>query len=303
MVGSAIVRKLKKTGYTNLILKSRNELDLFNQKAVQDFFYSEKPEYVVVSAARVGGIGANMAYAADFLYENLEIQNNIIWQAHLHNVKKLLFLGSSCIYPRECPQPMKEEYLLMGKPEPTNEGYSIAKIAGIKLCEKIYEQFKQVFISCMPTNIYGMGDNFNEKSSHVIPALITRMHEAKKNNDKEIVVWGSGESKREFLCVDDLADAVVFLMKHYREKEFINIGSGMDVSIRELANIIKRTVNFKGDLVFDTSRPDGMPRKLLDVSKLHHLGWKHSIELKKGIEEMYAWYLSNVSISLSHGND
>ena len=293
MVGSAVAQKFKEKGFNNLILRSRQELNLFSQKDVQNFFKKEKPEYVILSAARVGGIKANMTYPADFLYENLQIQNNVIWQAHLNNVKKLLFLGSSCIYPRNCSQPMKEEYFMDGRLEPTNEGYALAKIAGIKLCEKIYEQYKQNFISCMPTNIYGENDNFDLESSHVIPALIRRMHEAKVKNRKEIVIWGSGKSRREFLCVDDLADAIFWLMQNYSSKEFLNIGTGEDVSIKKLAFAIKKTIGYNGKLIFDISKPDGMPKKLLDVSKINKLGWHYKISLEEGLKKTYKWFLDN----------
>lgn len=291
MVGSAITRKFTKEGFTNLVFRTKEELNLLDQKAVRDFFVEEKPEYVIVSAARVGGIKANMTYPAEFLYENLQIQNNVIWQAHLSNVNKLLFLGSSCIYPRECPQPMKEEYFMDGKVEPTNDGYAIAKIAGMKLCEKIYEEYQQTFISCMPTNIYGENDNFDLESSHVIPALIRRIHEAKINNLPEVVIWGSGNSRREFLYVDDLGNAVFWLMNNYNEQQFLNIGTGDDVSIKELAFFLKDIVGYNGNLVFDTSKPDGMPKKLLDVGKIRNLGWKHKIDFKNGLEQTYKFFL------------
>jgi GDP-L-fucose synthase len=290
MVGSAIVRELERIGCSNLILRTRDELDLTNQSAVTEFLKKEHPEYVILAAAKVGGIGANSSFPADFLFENLQIQNNVIWSAHLSGVKKLLFLGSSCIYPRNCPQPMKEEFLLDGKPEPTNEGYAIAKISGLKLCEKIYEQYGDKFISCMPTNIYGYNDNFDEKSSHVIPSLMQKMHLAKKNNDPKVIIWGSGETKREFLFVDDLAKAIVWLMNNYEDKEFVNIGTGIDISIKELANLLKDIVGYKGELIFDTTKPDGMPRKLLDVSKINNLGWKYSTELSDGLKDTYEWY-------------
>ncbi|MEI8361409.1 MAG: GDP-L-fucose synthase [bacterium] len=293
MVGSAIVRKLKSAGFNNLVLKTRKDLDLLSQTDVQAFFDANRPEYVILSAARVGGIKANLTYPADFLFENLQIQNNIIWSAHSMGVKKLLFLGSSCIYPRSCPQPMKEEYLLDGKVEPTNEGYALAKIAGIKLCEKINEQFNENFISCMPTNIYGYNDNFNLESSHVIPALLRRMQEAKDSNANEVVIWGSGETRREFLFVDDLAEAIYWLMLNYNERQFLNIGTGQDVSIKELAFLIKDIVGYQGQLVFDITKPDGMPRKLLDVTNTSSLGWKYETQLKKGIELTYEWFLKN----------
>lgn len=291
MVGSAITRKFFEKGFTNLILRTREEVNLLNQLDVEKFFKNEKPEYVILSAAKVGGIKANMTSPADFLYENLQIQNNLIWASLKYDIKKLLFLGSSCIYPRECPQPMKEEYLLGGKPEPTNEGYALAKIAGIKLCEKIYDQYKKTFISCMPTNIYGENDNFDIESSHVIPALIRRMYEARLNNNKEVVIWGSGESRREFLYVDDLADAVFWLMENYNEKQFLNIGTGKDISIKELASLVKEVVDYKGKLIFDITKPDGMPKKLLDVSKINFLGWESKTQLKDGLEKEFKFYL------------
>lgn len=291
MVGSAITRKFLEEGFTNLILKTRQEVNLLNQNEVKTFFETEKPEYVILSAAKVGGIKANMTSPADFLYENLQMQNNLIWAALKYDVKKLLFLGSSCIYPRECPQPMKEEYLLDGKPEPTNEGYALAKIAGIKLCEKIYDQYGKTFISCMPTNIYGENDNFDIESSHVIPALMRRMHEAKLNNSNEVVIWGSGESRREFLYVDDLADAVFWLMENYEEKQFLNVGTGKDVSIKELAFLIKEIIGYEGELIFDITKPDGMPKKLLDVSKINSLGWKYKIELEDGLKKTFDFFL------------
>lgn len=293
MVGSAITRKLLKEGYINLLLKTRNELDLFNQKQVHFFFQKNRPEYVILAAAKVGGIKANINYPADFFYENLQIQNNVIWSALKYDVKKLLFLGSSCIYPKNCPQPMKEEYFLTGKPEPTNEGYALAKIAGIKLCEKIFEQYKKIFISCMPTNIYGVNDNFNLDSSHVIPALIKRMYEAKTNKKQEVIIWGSGKSRREFLFVDDLADAVLWLMKNYNDNQFLNIGTGQDISINELAYLIKDLVGYRGKLVFDITKPDGMPKKLLDVNKMESLGWKLKTKLDDGLQTTYKWFLRN----------
>lgn len=296
MVGSAITRKFLEEGFTNLILKTRQEVNLLNQNEVKTFFETEKPEYVILSAAKVGGIKANMTSPADFLYENLQMQNNLIWAALKYDVKKLLFLGSSCIYPRECPQPMKEEYLLDGKPEPTNEGYALAKIAGIKLCEKIYDQYGKTFISCMPTNIYGENDNFDIESSHVIPALMRRMHEAKLNKSKKVVIWGSGESRREFLYVDDLADAVFWLMENYEEKQFLNVGTGKDVSIKKLTFLIKEIVGYEGELIFDITKPDGMPKKLLDVSKINSLGWKSKIELNEGLEKTYKYYLQNINL-------
>lgn len=290
MVGSAVMRKFIKEGFTNLILKTRQELDLLNQKQVEDFFAIEKPEYVFLSAAKVGGIKTNSTHQADFLYENLQIQNNVIWSAFNHDVKKLLFLGSSCIYPRECSQPMKEEYLLSGKPEPTNEGYAIAKIAGMKLCEKIYEQYGKKFISCMPTNLYGENDNFNLETSHVISALIRRIHEAKINKDEKVSIWGTGNAIREFLYVDDLANAVFLLMNEYEDKQFLNIGTGEGITIKELAFLIKEVVGYEGDLFFDVNMPDGMPKKILDISKILGIGWKPEIGLKEGLKKTYKFF-------------
>jgi GDP-L-fucose synthase len=295
LVGAATVRRLQKAGYKNLILRTRHELDLMDQATVRKFFKTEKPEYVVDSAAKVGGIKANMTYPAEFLYENLQIQNNLIWAAKEIGVKKFLFLGSSCIYPRDSKQPMKEEYFMEGKPEPTNEAYAYAKISGMKMCEYIYDEFGQKFTSCMPTNIYGENDNFNPDTSHVIPSLIHRMHEAKVDKAPQVVVWGTGNSRREFLHVDDLADAIVWLLENYEEKQFLNIGTGEDISIKELAEIIKRLVGYDGNLVFDATKPDGMPRKLLDVSKLHATGWRHKISFEEGLKRTYDWYLENVT--------
>jgi GDP-L-fucose synthase len=295
MVGSAVVRKYQKEGFTNLLLKTRAELDLFDQGKVAEFFEKEKPEYVIVAAARVGGVKANMENLPEFLYENLQIQNNLIWQAHLHGVKKLMFLGSSCIYPRNAQQPIKEEYLLDGKLEPTNEGYAIAKIAGMKLCEYINEKFSKEFISCMPTNIFGENDNFHPEMSHVMAGIMGRMHKAKIENVPEVVIWGSGTPRREFLYVDDLADAIYFLMDSYADKQFVNVGTGIDISIKELAETLKKILGYEGALVFDTTKPDGMPRKLLDVSRLHKLGWKHSIPFEEGVQKMYDFYLKSVA--------
>lgn len=295
LVGSAIVRRLRNEGYTNLVLRTRDELDLMDQAAVKAFFEAEEPEYVVDSAAKVGGIKANMTYPAEFLYHNLQIQNNLIWAAKETGVEKFLFLGSSCIYPRDCPQPMKEEYFMEGKPEPTNEAYAYAKIAGMKMCEYIYDEFGMKFTSCMPTNIYGENDNFNPETSHVIPSLLRRIHEAKVSNTPEVVIWGTGTSRREFLHVDDLANAVVWLLENYDEKQFLNIGTGRDISIKELAELIQKLIGYKGKLVFDSTKPDGMPKKLLDVSKLHAAGWKHSINFEAGLKRTYEWYLANVA--------
>ncbi len=294
MVGSSITKRFEKEGYKNLILKTRKQLDLFNQQDVEKFFQKEKPEYVILAAAKVGGIKENMTHQADFIYENIQIQNNVIWASHLHGVKKLLFLGSSCIYPRECPQPIKEEYLMNGKVEPTNEGYAIAKIAGIKLCEKIYAQYNKCFISCMPTNIYGPNDNFTDDSAHVIPSLIRRIYHAKTAGEKDVVIWGSGNSRREFLYVEDLADAVFWLINNYDKNEFLNTGTGEDVSIKELAYKIKKIVGYNGNLIFDVTKPDGMPKKLLDVSKMSKLGWKFKTTLDDGLESTYKWFIESI---------
>jgi GDP-L-fucose synthase len=295
LVGSAITKRLRDAGYNNLLLRTHRELDLMDQAAVRAFFKEEKPEYVIDSAAKVGGIKANMTYPAEFLYENLQIQNNLIWSAKEAGVKKFLFLGSSCIYPRDCPQPMKEEYFMQGRPEPTNEAYAYAKISGMKLCEYIYDEFEMDFTSCMPTNIYGEHDNFDPETSHVIPSLIHRMHEAKVNNLPEVVIWGTGTSRREFLHVDDLADAVVWLLENYDQKQFLNIGTGEDISIKELAETIKDLVGYEGKLVFDATKPDGMPKKLLDVSRLHETGWRHKISFDEGLQRTYKWYLKEVA--------
>lgn len=294
LVGSAIHRKLQKSGFDAIVTKTHAELDLLDQKAVKKFFEKEKPAYVILAAAKVGGIKANMSSPFDFLYQNLEIQNNVIMAAHESGVEKFLFLGSSCVYPRLSSQPMKEEYLLDGKPEPTNEGYAIAKIAGLKLCEKIYEQYGKKFISCMPPNIYGEGDHFDLESSHVISALIRRMHDAREGKVPELSIWGDGTARREFMYVDDLADAALFLLKNYDAKEFINVGTGEDVSIKELAEMIKTVIGYDGKLVFDASKPGGMPQKLLDVSRLTALGWKYSISLEAGLKKTYDYFKSNV---------
>jgi len=287
MVGSAIHRKLLKEGYTNIITRTSAELDLRSQQAVTDFFAAEKPDYVFLAAAKVGGIVANNTYRADFLYENLAIQNNVIHNAYLNEVKKLMFLGSSCIYPKLAPQPLKEDYLLTGTLEETNEPYAIAKIAGIKMCDAYRDQYNCNFISVMPTNLYGYNDNYHPHNSHVLPALIRKIHEAKTNNVNEVVVWGSGSPMREFLFADDLADACFFLMQTYNEPHLINIGTGHDLTIKDLALLIKGVLGYDGELVFDTTKPDGTPRKLMDVSKLHSLGWKHQVELQEGIALAY----------------
>lgn len=297
MVGSAILRKFEKEGFKNLLLRTREELDLTNQAKVEEFFKTEKPEYVIDAAAKVGGIKANSEHQADFLLENLLIQDNIIVSSLRNNVKKLLFLGSSCIYPRESPQPIKEEYLLTGKLEPTNEGYAIAKISGMKLCEKIFEQYGNVFISCMPTNLYGENDNFDVESSHVISALMRRIHEAKIANSKEVSIWGTGNALRDFLYVDDMAEAVFLVMQKYNDKQFLNIGSGSEIKIKDLAKLIKEVVGYEGELVFDITKPDGMPRKLLDISRISKLSWKPKTDLKDGLGKMYKYFVESLDKS------
>lgn len=289
MVGSAIIRELEKNGYHNILKKSSKELDLRNQQAVLSFFELEKPEYVFLAAAKVGGIFANNEYPADFLYDNLMIQNNVIHAAHIFKVKKLLFLGSSCIYPKFAQQPIKEEYLLTGVLEPTNEAYAIAKIAGVELCKFYKKQYGCNFISAMPTNLYGINDNFDLQNSHVLPALLRKFIEAKQSNAQNVTIWGTGTPMREFLFVDDLASACLFLMNAYNDFETINIGTGEDVTIKELAETIQKTVGFEGKLVFDATKPDGTPRKLLDVSKINNLGWKHKVNLQQGIEKTLDW--------------
>ena len=293
LVGSAIVRNLEDKGYTNIICRTHKELDLTNQEAVRRFFEEEKPEYVFLAAAKVGGIHANNTYPADFIYDNLMIQNNVIKAAHDFKVKKLLFLGSTCIYPKMAPQPIKEEYLLTGALEETNEAYAVAKIAGLEMCKFFKRQYGDNFISCMPTNLYGPNDNFDLKNSHVLPALIRKFHEAKVNNSEAVEVWGTGTPLREFLYVDDMADACVFLMENYDGEQHVNIGTGEEVSIRELAETVKEVVGFDGELVFNTEMPDGTPRKLTTVDKLHGLGWKHKVSLDKGIRLAYNWFLEN----------
>ena len=287
LVGSAIVRKLQKEGYENLLLRTSSEVDLRNQQAVKDFFEAEKPEYVFMAAAKVGGINANNVYPADFIYDNLCIQNNVIHESYRNGVKKLLFLGSSCIYPKNAEQPIKEAYLLSGYLEPTNDAYAIAKIAGIKMCQSYHKQYGCNFISAMPTNLYGPGDNYDLKNSHVLPALLRKFHEAKLTGAPTVTVWGSGKPRREFLHADDLADACLFLMDHYDSPEIINIGVGKDISIGEMAQMIKNITGYEGTIVFDTSMPDGTFRKLLDVSKLNGLGWEAKIGFEEGVEATY----------------
>ena len=295
MAGSAIVRRLQQGGYTNLVGRTRQELDLLDQHATFEFLAAEKPDYIFLAAARVGGIHANNTYRADFLYENLAVQNNVIHAALKTGIKDLCFLGSSCIYPRDCPQPIKEDYLLTGPLEPTNEPYAIAKIAGIKLCENCNRQYGTRFVSAMPTNLYGPNDNYDLANSHVLPALIRKAHEAKQRGDTEYVVWGSGTPRREFLYVDDMADACVFLMEHGIGEGIYNIGAGYDGTIRELAETVMDVVQFKGKIVFDHSKPDGIPRKLLDVSRMAGFGWKAKTPLREGIARAYASYLATLS--------
>jgi GDP-L-fucose synthase len=295
LVGSAIVRQLEKGGFTNIITRTRAELDLLDQVAVTEFFGAEKPEYVFLAAAKVGGILANDTYPADFLLQNLQIQNNIISSSHDNSVTKLLFLGSSCIYPKLATQPITEDSLLTGPLEPTNEAYAIAKIAGLKLCQSYRKQYGDNFISVMPTNLYGENDNFDLETSHVLPALIRKFHEAKESNSPTVTAWGTGSPMREFLYVDDLADACIHLMQTYNEGDIVNIGTGEDVTIKELTELIKEITEYKGEIVWDTTKPDGTPRKLLDVSKLHSLGFKHTIALEDGIKQTYTWYLEHLT--------
>jgi GDP-L-fucose synthase len=293
LVGSAIVRRLRELGYTNLQLRTRAELDLCNQAAVEAFFAAERPEYVFLAAARVGGILANSTFPADFLRDNLQIQVNVIESARRHGVAKLCFLGSSCIYPKLAPQPLREEYLLTGPLEPTNEWYAIAKLAGIKLCQAYSRQYGFSAISLLPTNLYGPGDNFDLQNSHVLPALIRRFHEARERGDAELVVWGTGTPRREFLHVDDLADACVFLMRNYTADEPINVGVGEDLSIADLAALVARVVGFQGRLAFDASKPDGTPRKLLDTHRINDLGWRPQVSLETGLAATYRWFLDH----------
>lgn len=294
LVGSAIVRNLESKGYTNIVGKTHKELDLINQEAVRKFFEEEQIEYVFLAAARVGGIHANNTYPADFIYENLMIQNNIIKAAHDFKVKKLLFLGSTCIYPKLAPQPIKEEYLLSGYLEETNEAYAIAKIAGLEMCKFFKRQYGDNFISCMPTNLYGPNDNFDLNNSHVMPALIRKFHEAKINILPQVEVWGTGKPLREFLYVDDMADACVFLMENYNGEGHVNIGTGEEVSIGNLARLVKDVVGYEGELVFNIDKPDGTPRKLTDVGKLHRLGWIHRVDLSNGVRMAYEWFEENI---------
>lgn len=287
MVGSAVIRRLQQAGFNNIITRTSKELNLINQQAVADFFASEKPGYVFLAAAKVGGIVANNTYRADFIYENTMIQSNVIHNAYLNKVKKLMFLGSSCIYPKMAPQPLKEEYLLTGLLESTNEPYAVAKISGIKMCDAYRSQYGCNFISVMPTNLYGPNDNYDLNNSHVLPALIRKFHTAKEQNASSVEIWGTGSPMREFLHVDDLADACFYLMQNYNEAGLINIGVGHDITIKDLALLVKKIVNYSGELKFDTSKPDGTPRKLMDVSKLHSFGWTHKIDLEEGIKSVY----------------
>ena len=291
LVGSSILRALDKAGYKNIVYRTHKELDLTNFEAVKNFFDQERPDYVFLAAAKVGGIWANKTHKAEFIYENLQIQNSVIKNAYDFGVKKLLFLGSSCIYPKMCPQPIKEEYLLSGYLEETNDAYAIAKISGLMMCRAFRQQYGVDYISAMPTNLYGYNDNFDLESSHVLPALMRKIHNAKETNAPEVTVWGTGTVLREFLFVDDLADALVFLMNNYTGEEHVNVGTGTDVSIKELAQLICKVVGYDGKLVFDTSKPDGTPKKLLDVSKINSLGWEAKVSLEDGIRKTYDWYL------------
>ena len=296
LVGSAIVRKLEDEGYTNIITRTSKELDLRSQEEVDKFFQEEKPEYIFLAAAKVGGIKANSDYPADFIYDNLSIEINVIHSAYKYGAKKLLFLGSSCIYPRDCPQPIKEKYLLSGSLEKSNDAYAVAKIAGIKMCQSYNRQHKTKFISCMPTNLYGPGDNFNLQTSHVLPALIAKFCTAKEKQFSFVEIWGSGLPRREFLHVDDLADACLFLMNNYEGDEIVNIGCGEDISILELSKLIQSTINFQGGLIFDQSKPDGTPRKLLDISKIEQMGWTPKISLEEGLKTTIDWYLEKKTV-------
>jgi GDP-L-fucose synthase len=293
LVGTAIVRSLRAKGYINIIIKTRKEVDLLNQKSVETFFAASKPEYVFLAAAKVGGIVANNTYKADFIYDNIQIQTNVIYNAWKYKTKKLMFLGSSCIYPRLAKQPIKEEYFMTGPLEPTNDAYAIAKIAGIKMCQSFNDQYKTNFISVMPTNLYGPNDNFDLNDSHVLPAMIRKFHEAKVKNADEVLLWGDGSPRREFLYVDDMADACVHLMEHYNGSEFLNIGCGKDQTIKTLALLVQKVIGFKGSIRWDTTKPNGMPRKQLDVTKLFALGWRPKVKLKDGIQKEYEWFLTH----------
>lgn len=293
LVGSALVRKLKSEGFLNVVTRTHEELDLTRQSEVENFFAKEKPAYVILAAAKVGGIYANDTYPADFIMQNLQIECNVIDAAYKNGVEKLLFLGSSCIYPRECPQPIKEEYLLSGYLEKTNEAYALAKIAGLKMCAFYNQQYGTDYISVMPCNLYGVNDNFSPENSHVLPALMRKFHEAKEKNEPTVTVWGSGRPLREFLNVDDLADACLFLMDHYKGNEFFNVGYGKEITILELAEMMKRVTGFQGEIILDSSKPDGTPRKLTDISRLKEMGWKPKICLEEGLKQTYEWYKTN----------
>lgn len=293
LVGSAFVRKLREQGYHNLVLRTHAELDLLDQAAVQSFFVREQPEYVIDAAAKVGGIRANSESPADFFYENMQMEQNLIWSAFQNHVKKFLFLGSACMYPKQCPQPMKEEMLLTGLPEITNEGYALAKVGGQRLCSYLHQQYGADFITAIPANAYGIGDNFDPRHSHVIPALLVKYREAKRSNAPSVTLWGTGKALREFIDTDDLADAGIFLLNHYSGYEPVNIGTGEEVSILELSQMIKRITEFEGEIVTDPTKPDGMMRRLCDSSKIHELGWKSTLSLEQGIRKLYNWYLSN----------
>lgn len=293
LVGSAFVRKLREQGYHNLVLRTHGELDLLDQAAVQSFFAQEQPEYVIDAAAKVGGIRANSEAPANFFYENMQMEQNLIWSAFQNHVKKFLFLGSACMYPKQCPQPMKEEMLLTGLPEITNEGYALAKVGGQRLCSYLHQQYGVDFITAIPANAYGIGDNFNPQHSHVIPALLVKYQEAKRSNAPSVTLWGTGKALREFIDTDDLADAGIFLLNHYSGYEPVNIGTGEEVSILELSEMIKRITGFEGEIVTDPTKPDGMMRRLCDSSKIHELGWKSTLSLEQGIRKLYNWYLSN----------
>lgn len=293
LVGSAFVRKLREQGYHNLVLRTHGELDLLDQAAVQSFFVREQPEYVIDAAAKVGGIRANSESPADFFYENMQMEQNLIWSAFQNHVKKFLFLGSACMYPKQCPQPMKEEMLLTGLPEITNEGYALAKVGGQRLCSYLHQQYGVDFITAIPANAYGIGDNFDPQHSHVIPALLVKYREAKRSNAPSVTLWGTGKALREFIDTDDLADAGIFLLNHYSGYEPVNIGTGEEVSILELSQMIKRITGFEGEIVTDPTKPDGMMRRLCDSSKIHELGWKSTLSLEQGIRKLYNWYLSN----------
>jgi GDP-L-fucose synthase len=292
LVGSAFVRKLREQGYTNLVLKSHEELELLNQQAVEEFFESEKPEYVIDAAAKTGGIKANSEFPSDFFYENMQIEQNLIWFAYKNGVKKFLFLGSACMYPKECTQPMTEDELLTGLPEITNEGYALAKISGQRLCSYLYKQHGADFITAIPANAYGIGDNFDLEHSHVIPALLVKYQNAKLNRDKAVTLWGTGKARREFINTDDLADAGIYLLNNYSGYEPINVGTGEEVSIMELSQMIKGIIGFEGDIVTDSTKPDGMMRRLCDSTKIHELGWKSTVNLEQGIRKLYEWYMA-----------